>query len=303
MLMPDITTIMNMPLRGRRQTLFGYDVAIDWWMSIFILGVVVVPSSCFLSTVPFHPSLLQYYGFAIAVLYAGTLLFLALTSVVFLFMTVLCDPGFVFPAVGWASRRQETIPSMELEFEPELEVHYCRVCQLFVERYDHHCGIIGACVGKRNMWCFILFCSSVAVMCALSVPASLVFLGINMILPTSVPTSLHVVLDLFPFPVIKTFVALFGAFYGGGYCAMLAVVYWRYVMSDTHSLVKRRRDQQSRIGQQHDPQNPHLHMGKDFSCCPRGGIQWRAVREVFSEYRTMELTATALHRELLHTTE
>ena len=304
--MPDLHVVQNMPLLGRRLRLAGrLDVAIDWWMALFILGVVVVPSACFLSTVPFHPSLVGYYTTLGALLYSGILLAMACSSVLFLVITVVCDPGFVFPA-GWSARRSDNVQSMEREFDPALDVHYCRVCQLFVERYDHHCGIVGACVGRRNMWSFVMFCSSVAVMCALSVPASICFLGMNMILPTSfAAVTIHGVLQLFSTDIVKVFIALFGAFYGGGYCAMLAVVYWRYVLSDTHSLAKRRRlrlnGSRFECGGNEDAQQANFHVAheaKDFSWLPHGAVNWRAVREVFVEYRRMELTATALGREV-----
>ena len=128
----------------------------------------------------------------------------------------------------------------------------------------------------------------------------------NMILPTSfAAVTIHGVLQLFSTDIVKVFIALFGAFYGGGYCAMLAVVYWRYVLSDTHSLAKRRRlrlnGSRFECGGNEDAQQANFHVAheaKDFSCLPHGAVNWRAVREVFVEYRRMELTATALGREV-----
>ena len=49
--------------------------------------------------------------------------------------------------------------------EEELDVHLCPVCQVHVEMFDHHCGIIGACIGRFNMSTFILFLSFACMLC------------------------------------------------------------------------------------------------------------------------------------------
>jgi hypothetical protein len=45
------------------------------------------------------------------------------------------------------------------------DVHYCPVCCVSVEGFDHHCGVIGACIGQGTMACFICFLLGVAFTC------------------------------------------------------------------------------------------------------------------------------------------
>lgn len=33
---------------------------------------------------------------------------------------------------------------------------HCDICQICVEGRDHHCGVIGKCIGRRNIACFYL---------------------------------------------------------------------------------------------------------------------------------------------------
>jgi hypothetical protein len=302
MFMRERILLAELPAMGNRTLLCGgrLNVAVDWWMGLFIGGVVVVPSACFLSTVPFHPSMVALYGPVFAFLYAATLLTLSASCVVLLSMTVLCDPGFVFPS-RWSARRPDNVPLMEKEFDPSEEVHFCPVCLLFLARYDHHCGIVGACIGRRNYWSFVLFCTAVAVMCGLSLPASIAFLAMHLEIPTA-SASVAFLWRLFSFDVAKTLVAVGGAFYGGGYCCLLSCQYWCHILSNTHSHARRRQafaDEQARrlSAEALGPQPPPAK--KNFSCMRSwrlGCADRRAFREVFSEHRSMELTGTALQR-------
>lgn len=41
-----------------------------------------------------------------------------------------------------------------------LRSHYCRVCERRVATYDHHCFVIGTCIGEKNhcrFWWFLFF--------------------------------------------------------------------------------------------------------------------------------------------------
>ena len=42
------------------------------------------------------------------------------------------------------------------EFLP-LRTHHCSRCQKCIKSYDHHCGMIGGCIGENNHFKFILF--------------------------------------------------------------------------------------------------------------------------------------------------
>jgi palmitoyltransferase ZDHHC9/14/18 len=39
---------------------------------------------------------------------------------------------------------------------------HCHICDNCVQQFDHHCGLIGACVGRRNIRYFFLFLISTA---------------------------------------------------------------------------------------------------------------------------------------------
>ena len=37
------------------------------------------------------------------------------------------------------------------------DMHHCTYCKACIEGYDHHCGVIGICIGDANFKYFILF--------------------------------------------------------------------------------------------------------------------------------------------------
>lgn len=39
----------------------------------------------------------------------------------------------------------------------DMNIGHCRICDVCVEGHDHHCPWVGKCVGKYNMFCFVLF--------------------------------------------------------------------------------------------------------------------------------------------------
>jgi hypothetical protein len=49
-------------------------------------------------------------------------------------------------------------------------VHFCVVCRTHVLGYDHHCQILGACVGRGTFATFLLFMCSVALLCVAGLP-------------------------------------------------------------------------------------------------------------------------------------
>ena len=33
---------------------------------------------------------------------------------------------------------------------------HCRTCDICIYDKDHHCGVLGKCIGRGNIWCFYL---------------------------------------------------------------------------------------------------------------------------------------------------
>ena len=85
--------------------------------------------------------------------------------------TVLLDPGYVVPAAGDALTSSSADGSITPS--PPSPMHdrwcdrcllwkhartaHCPKCDLCVDRFDHHCGVLGCCIGRRNHPSFILF--------------------------------------------------------------------------------------------------------------------------------------------------
>ena len=105
---------------------------------------------------------------------------LALFVLAFLFLTVFTSPGVVPKALGRSSNRPADglIAYVELPSGVKLYKPYCYVCNInrppraahcplcnnCVERYDHHCGLIGACIGKGNFTSFVRFVGTTLVL-------------------------------------------------------------------------------------------------------------------------------------------
>ncbi|KPI88261.1 hypothetical protein ABL78_2685 [Leptomonas seymouri] len=64
-----------------------------------------------------------------------------------LFLLLVADPGFTAEPTDLSCR--------------------CTTCRVEVEDFDHHCGVLGVCVGKGNMCYFILFLLFASLLCLL----------------------------------------------------------------------------------------------------------------------------------------
>lgn len=51
---------------------------------------------------------------------------------------------------------------------------HCSICDVCIERFDHHCPLLGICIGKKNNSYFILFLI-VTLLETLYIPANTIF--------------------------------------------------------------------------------------------------------------------------------
>jgi hypothetical protein len=107
-------------------------------------------------------------------------------NVILSFRTVFCDPGFVPPALRYqeddGSGVQGPNPLVE-EADPSYtedmfslmfcrtckhlrpkNSSHCKMCDVCVRDFDHHCTVLGCCIGGRNVGSFIayLFCVAIS---------------------------------------------------------------------------------------------------------------------------------------------
>ncbi|EPY24617.1 hypothetical protein AGDE_01357 [Angomonas deanei] len=55
---------------------------------------------------------------------------------------------------------------------------HCKFCDVCVEEFDHHCGVLGSCVGKRNFRFFAGYFIITVVLQLYAIIRSIVFLGL-----------------------------------------------------------------------------------------------------------------------------
>jgi hypothetical protein len=120
---------------------------------------------------------------------------LAICDTIFLFATVLRCPGIVPKCTGGPSNQPPDGMILLVEHTSGVKIFrpYCYVCNInrppraahcpicnnCVERYDHHCGMIGACIGKENFASFARFLVT-TVLYALWMVSSSVFLLVRL---------------------------------------------------------------------------------------------------------------------------
>uniref|UniRef100_A0A0A9ZA29 Palmitoyltransferase n=1 Tax=Lygus hesperus TaxID=30085 RepID=A0A0A9ZA29_LYGHE len=120
---------------------------------------------------------------------------LCILTLICLFCTVAVNPGIVLP-VDTHSPLSRTCDAMVQSTTDQVVIlnghpitlkychtcnlvrpprcSHCRECDVCVEESDHHCGIVGCCVGRRNFRFFTGFFVFLTLMCVWGFVRSLV---------------------------------------------------------------------------------------------------------------------------------
>ncbi|RNA42550.1 palmitoyltransferase ZDHHC18-like isoform X2 [Brachionus plicatilis] len=186
---------------------FFYDGRIqtskNWWAIPGVLALIIVPSC-------FHlgfdiPYLIKNASVALPIF--GFILFLlSLSNYI---MCAFMDPGYLPRATAdeafyiekennisvdlsgsyYPTPKNKIIKIKGCEYETKFcttckfyrppRVVHCGVCNMCVERFDHHCPWVSNCVGKRNYKTFYLFLVFTALMAIYGFAASATALGLR----------------------------------------------------------------------------------------------------------------------------
>ncbi|RNF00510.1 hypothetical protein TraAM80_07542 [Trypanosoma rangeli] len=214
---------------ARRAVLFGrFNVAWDFPPGIFFIFIIPVGTLVCLRVLAFSPLVLELVPYTAMLLLTCIIIVLAVLSEWTMISLFLCDPGFTDDAEGG-------------------EVYCCPVCQHYVRGYDHHCGILGVCVGERNIGFFISFLTCVSCLMWL-------FAGYASVM------ALASLKEVFAHRLLRerllllltkewwfaskmrpvTFILLFLLCYGASFTTLLGAVYWFQLWRGMHSLQRRR---------------------------------------------------------------
>jgi len=78
------------------------------------------------------------------------------------FLLLIINPGVIFS--DNKNNNNEKIYCYDCKFfypSTNKKMEHCYTCKTCICNLDHHCGVVGKCVGKYNMILFILFVISI----------------------------------------------------------------------------------------------------------------------------------------------
>lgn len=190
--------------------------------ALFVL-FVAQPSPLFAAFAREHPSI-PYDAFVVLFCVLGAF------AMLFLVATLVGDPGLLPRPVMHPDGTVEA-------HRDEDEAHYCRSCCVYVQRFDHHCGVIGACIGARTMWSFISFLGSAGLFAGVGMVIVLSFLYAQ--LRDIESLSMHQISTHVTATTVVTFGCVVAAFQGGLYAALMCGMYIVHVIRGTDSVARR----------------------------------------------------------------
>ncbi|KAK7197115.1 DHHC palmitoyltransferase [Novymonas esmeraldas] len=214
----------------RRRRICGFSVARDCFGGLALLLAIPAAAAVHLAVVVLTPCFAASQSSGALLAEVAAELLLCGAAVVALFLLLVADPGFVGEPTDLSCR--------------------CSRCGVDVDDFDHHCGVVGACIGKRNMCYFILFLLAVTLLCVLvtvqnvsvAVLAVHAHIGDSGPFWTSRAAFLSAVLDTTRLPTLICFAVLSAAAIAGGVlCAMLCLRYTYLAYCGRSSVLRRRR--------------------------------------------------------------
>jgi len=272
-------------------------------MCTFIMAIILVPSWITMYIAWDEATMREVYGYRGALTLTAFLGVLSTVAASNAFITTVIDPGFV------GTPSSEAVDELLLEklvcanlsppplanttggdcFEWSADVHAkareqvplvhpCPVCRVGVMEYDHHCNIVGACIGKRNYFSFVTFLTAVALLLPFGVTVNASYLFANVRRPAEMPLTMIELVFAIQFRWLVSLALLAYSLYGPGYCTFLSLFYWIAIQRNMHCCEKRR---------------------PSYVPPPGASLQsaWSRIRSVFAEAWHMELSSSALRRQ------
>lgn len=85
-------------------------------------------------------------------------------SIISSILLFIINPGIVY-SDGDIQNENEKIYCPACQFfypKNNKKMRHCHICRVCISKMDHHCGVVGKCVGKYNLFIFITFVYSSA---------------------------------------------------------------------------------------------------------------------------------------------
>lgn len=105
--------------------------------------------------------------------------YLGLVSLTFLafFQSYLLNPGIILKSIVNTDDNNliKFCENCQIYVAKESASHHCHECDICIEGYDHHCGVIGKCIGKNNKKWFLLMVGLAGILYFLTILGSVFY--------------------------------------------------------------------------------------------------------------------------------